>query len=1035
MLSALVRFSLERRGLVIALAVLLLCYGSLGLWQAGLDIFPEFSAPRVIVQTEAPGLTPEQTEIQVTLPIERQLAGLMALDSLRSESIQGLSVVTAVFAPGHSIHTHRLSTAERLAAVAATLPTGIGPPVIVPLSSSSATVLTLGLQAGQHDLMALRDLVDWTLVPRLLAVPGVADVNVFGGAIRQLQIQPDPARLLRHGLSLDEVVTAARRASGLAGSGFVEEGNQRIGVTLSGLPHQAALLQDIILRRENGLNLTLKDVATVVEAAKPATGAAAIDAETGIVLMVIGQYGANTLNLSREVERVLATFQSGAERQGLRVYPHLFRPADYIERSIRHLGSHLLIGAALVMLVLTVFLHDIRTAFISGLAIPLSLLAAVIALLVFGTSLNIMLLGGLAIALGEVVDDAIIDTENIDRRLRENRLRATPRSSFRVVLEASLEVRRSVVYATFIVALVFVPLLTLDGVAGRLFAPLGRAYILSILMSLLVALTVTPALCYTLLHQPARQRTPPLIAWLQPRYRAVLARLMPYPGRLLGGSIVLLGLTLAILPGLGGEFLPKLREGHYIVHTSSLPGTALAESLRIGGQITRQLRSLPAVESVSQWAGRAERGADTYGSHYSEYEVRLKPLSGAGQQQVLDRLRQILDGVPGIRYEINTFLTERIDETLSGYTAPVVVNLYGPDLSALDHLAGQLAAQIRRLPGASEVQLRSPPGQPLLAVRIVPEKLNHYGLRPQDVADALQTGLQGQVSGNYYYENRTYSMAVILPPGERRLDKVGQIPLKTPEQQIIRLDQVASLQVTEGRYNILHRGGQRVQTVTAQVDGRDLAGFVDALEHLIRQEMHFPAEVYPELTGAAVEQGKVRYRLILHASLAGVGVLLLIYLALGSLRLTALTLLNLPFALIGGVVAALATGGVLSVGTLVGFITLFGITVRNAIMLISHYRHLVSDERRDWNLNTALTGAAERLPSILMTALVTALALLPIALDSDNAGLEIMGPMAAIILGGLVSSTVLNLLLLPALLLRFGRIAARNGLDHPSAQK
>ena len=1022
MLSALVRFSLERRGLVIALAVLLLLYGSLGLWQAGLDIFPEFSAPRVVIQTEAPGLTAEQTEIRVTRPIERQLAGLMELDSLRSESIQGLSVVTAVFAPGHSIHTHRLMTAERLAALAGELPEGTGPPVIVPLSSSSATVLTLGLQAGPHDLMALRDLVDWTLVPRLLAIPGVADVNVFGGAIRQLQIQPDPARLLRHGLSLDEVVTAARRASGVSGSGFVEDSNQRIGVTLSGLPREAATLDNVILRRENGLNLTLGQVASVVEAPQPATGAAAINAETGIVLMVIGQYGSNTLNLSREVERVLATFHSIVDRQGLRFYPHLFRPADYIERSIRHLGSHLLIGGALVMLVLTVFLHNVRTAFISGLAIPLSLLAAVVALLGSGTSLNIMLLGGLAIALGEVVDDAIIDTENIDRRLRENRLRATPWSTFKVVLRASLEVRSSVVYATFIVALVFVPLLTLDGVAGRLFAPLGWAYILSILMSLLVALTVTPALCYTLLQHQQTQRTPPLIAWLQPRYRAVLAWLMPHAGALLAGSLLLLGLTLACLPGLGGEFLPKLREGHYIVHTSSLPGTALAESLRIGGQITRQLLSLPAVESVSQWAGRAERGADTYGSHYSEYEVRLKPLSGAGQQQVLDRLRQILAGFPGIRHEINTFLTERIDETLSGYTAPVVVNLYGPDLTTLDHLARQLADRIGHIAGASEVQLRSPPGQPLLEVRISPEKLNHYGLRPQDIADALQTGLQGQITGHYYYANRTYSMAVILPPAERRLDKVGQIPLKTPDNQLIHLEQVTTLQVTEGRYNILHRGGQRVQTVTAQVEGRDMGGFMDALEHLIQQEMRFPAEVYPELTGAAVEQGKVRYRLILHASLAGVGVLLLIYLALGNLRLTVITLLNLPFSLIGGVLAALATGGVLSVGTLVGFITLFGITVRNAIMLISHYRHLVIDEKHDWNQTTALTGAAERLPSILMTALVTALALLPIALDSDNPGLEIMGPMAAIIMGGLASSTVLNLLLLPTLLLRFGHI-------------
>ncbi|MGI9212349.1 MAG: efflux RND transporter permease subunit [Methylococcaceae bacterium] len=1028
MLSALVRFSLQRRGLILALAVLLVLYGSVGLWQAGLDIFPEFSAPRVIIQTEAPGLTTEQTETRVTLPIERHLAGLMGLEHLRSESIPGLSVVTAVFTAGDSIHTHRLTVGERLSALAGELPGGVATPVLVPLSSSSATVLTLGLRSNQLDLMDLRDWVDWTLAPRLLAIPGVADVNVFGGLVRQMQIQPDPSLLLRYGLSLNDVVRAALGATPLTGSGFIETGNQRIGVRVSGLPQQVSALESTVLIQENGKHLTLGDVASVREGPKPPIGAAAINAETGIVLMVIGQYGSNTLSLSREVEQVLTRFQSQIERQGIQLYPHLFRPADYIQRSIGQLGGHLLIGGGLVILVLGVFLYDYRTAFISSLAIPLSLLAAVIVLLATGTHLNIMILGGLAIALGEVVDDAIIDTENIDRRLRENRLRERPLSEFRVVLRASLEVRSSVIYASFIVALVFLPLLTLGGVAGRLFAPLGWAYILSILMSLMVALTVIPALCYTLLRHKTTKQTPPLIAWLRPRYHAILGWLIPHPGKTVLASLLLLGLTLGFLPNLGGEFLPQLREGHFIVHTSSLPGTSLEESLRIGGLITREIQKLEEVESVSQWAGRAERGADTYGSHYSEYEVRLKPRSGQEQQNVLDRIRQILLAVPGIRYEVNTFLTERVDETLSGYTAPVVVNLYGSDLDKLDGLARQLTERMSQLPGAIEVQLRSPPNNPLLDVRLNPEKLAYYGLRSGDVTDALHTAVQGRLTGNYQRNDRAYPIAVILPPFARRMDKIGEIPLKTPDGQAITLNQVAEVQQVEGRYNILHRSGQRVQTVTAQVSGRDMATFAQRLEHLISQEMEFPAEVYPELTGAAVEQGKARSRLVLHASLAGAGVLLLIYLALGSVRLTALTLMNLPFALIGGVLAALWTGGLLSVGTTVGFITLFGITVRNAIMLMSHYRHLVGVEKRKWNRATAMEGAGERLPSILMTALVTALAMLPIALDSDNPGLEIMGPMATIIMGGLVSSTVLNLLLLPTLLLRFG------GLEHFSGE-
>jgi CzcA family heavy metal efflux pump len=1028
MLAALVRFSVLRHGLVLALAVVLLAYGGFRLSRAGLDIFPEFSAPRVVIQTEAPGLAAEQTETLVTQRIEKHLAGLIGLETLSSESIQGLSVVTAIFRDGSDIYRDRQLVGERLAALAGELPPGAGPPVAVPLSSSSATVLTIGLKSKNRSLMELRDLVDWTLAPRLLAVPGVADVNVFGGDIRQLQVQPDLDRLRRYGLGLEDLVGAARQATGMPGAGFVENANQRIALAFAGLPADPEALGKVVLRRQDGGNLTLADVATVAAAAKPPIGAAAIDGQPAIVLMIIGQYGANTLSVSRAVEAVLAEFAPQFARQGIEFYPRLFRPADYIERSLRNLSGHLLIGGLLVVGVLYGFLFNLRAAFISAVAIPLSLLAAVVLLLGLGASLNIMALGGLAIALGEVVDDAIIDTENIFRRLRENRLRERPRPAFRVVYAASMEVRGSVVYASFIVALVFLPLLTLGGVAGRLFAPLGYAYILGVLMSLLVALTVTPALCYALLRRDAGRASseqddaPPLIRWLQPRYGSLLCAVARHPGAVAWASLGFCALVLAFLPSLGGEFLPELREGHYIVHTASLPGTALAESLRVGGQLRERFAELPEVVSVSQWAGRAERGADTYGSHYSEYEVRLKPLSGAEQGAVLDRLRQILRGFPGILYEANTFLTERVDETISGYTAPVAVNLYGHDLDQLDRQARRLADLIQSIPGATDVQLRSPPGTPLLQVRLDLDKLAAYGLRPLEAADAVQTAMQGRVVGSFYLDNRAYEAAVILPPESRgRVEAVARFPLRTPEGLLVELGQVAEARQLGGRYNILHRGGQRVQTVTAHVTGRDVASFMDEIKARTLNGLDLPPEIYPEFTGAAVEQAKARDELALHALLAGAGVLLLIHLAIGSLRLTLLTLANLPFSLAGGAAAALLTGGALSVGSMVGFVTLFGITVRNAIMLISHCRHLVEREGRAWCLDTAVLGAKERLPSILMTALVTALAMLPIAVDSDNPGREIMGPMAAVIIGGLASSTLLNLVLLPVLLARLGR--------------
>ena len=1024
MLAAIVRVSVRRAGVILVLALLLLAYGGFRLGTASLDIFPEFSAKRIVVQAEAPGLSPEQVEALVTLPVEKSLSGLIGLHSIRSESLQGLSVVTAVFEESTDINLNRLRVGERLATIQAQLPPGAGPPLMVPLSSSSATVLTVGLSSSSRSLMDLRTLADWTLTPRLLSVPGVADVNVFGGEVRQLQIQLRPEALRRHGLALEEIRLAAERATGMRGSGFVENENQRISLQFSGLPNAAASLQQVVLARKDGVNVTLGDVATVTDAPRPPIGAASIGGKPAIVMMVIGQYGSNTLDVSRRAEAVLDEFRQILGKQDIHLNPRLFRPADYIERSVQGLGGHLLVGGALVLAVLYLFLFDFRTAFISALAIPLSLLGAVVVLLGLGFNLNIMVLSGLAIALGEVVDDAIIDTENIFRRLRENRLMAKPKSVSRVVFAASMEVRGSVVYASFIVALGFLPLLTLGGVAGRLFAPLGQAYILAILLSLLTALTVTPALCYLLLGRREKQSAPPLIRRLQSAYEVLLRRATNAPGKTLSVSALVLAVGLAFAPKLGGDFLPPLREGHYTLHTSAIPGTSLQESLRMGAELARRFLEIPGVVSVSQWAGRAERGADTYGSHYSEYEIHLKPLDGPGQQAVLDRLREQLEGFPGLDYEANTFLTERIDETLSGYTSPVVVNVYGGDLARADAKAREIAGLMRQIDGATEVQLRSPSDAPLLQIRLLPERLASFGIRPLEAADAVQTAYDGRVVGRFYQDNRAFDVSLILAPElRRRLDSVAELPLLTPEGTVIPLKAVADIQQITGRYNILHQGGQRVQTVTGNVTGRDLDSFHNELERRVLGEIDWPADMHPEFTGASFEQGAARRELILHALLAGGGILLLTYIAIGSLRNTVLTLANLPFSLVGGLVGAAISADALSVGSMVGFVTLFGITVRNAIMLISHYQHLIDVEGKVWSQQTLIQGASERLPSILMTALVTALAMLPIAFNSDNPGREIMGPMAAIIVGGLASSTLLNLLLLPTILWRFGRFA------------
>ncbi|MEY3808603.1 MAG: hypothetical protein RI893_1579 [Pseudomonadota bacterium] len=1019
MLATLVRFSIRFHGIVIALALLILLYGSYRFATAGLDIFPEFSPKQVIIQTEAPGLASEQVEVLVTQQIETAISGLIGMKSVRSESIQGLSIIIATFVENSDVYRNRQLISERLASLS-----GRFTPVVIPLSSSSATVLTIGLSKDdQPNLMALRSLVDWTIVPRLRAVPGVADVNVFGGDIQQLQIQVDPVQLHRFNLTLEDVIQAAAKAGNIQGGGFIENNNQRFTLQLTGQPSTPEQFGKILVQRNQGRSVSLAEVTRIAYAPEPPIGAAQIMGKPGIVMMVLGQYGANTLSVSKQVEQTLKEFEPLFNKQGITFYSHLFRPADYIETSLSNLSGHLLVGGLFVVIILYLFLFNFRTAFISALAIPVSLIGAVIVLLETGVNLNIMVLGGLAIALGEVVDDAIIDTENIFRRLRENRLLAQPLQVASVVYSASLEVRSSVVYASFIVALVFVPLLTLNGVAGRLFAPLGYSYILAILMSLLVALTLTPALCYVLLgNARIANDDPPLIKRIKPLYKALLSMVARHFKPVIIVSLLVCLSGLLAFFSLDSKFLPELREGHYIIHTSSIPGTSLQESIRIGSKLTEQFMAQPGIESVSQWAGRAERGADTYGSHYSEYEVRLEAMSGAAQQQIKDRLRSILADFPGILFEANTFLTERIDETISGYTSPVVVNIYGNDLNQLDTQAEKIAGIMRDISGATDVQLRSPPGTPLLQINLDLDQLNFWGVLPAQIVDTLQAAYETRVVGKNIQGNRIYNVAVTLTPELRQQPgSIAKLPIRTQDGTLIKLEQVAEIKHTASRYNILHQGSQRRQTITGNVINRDLDDFIAELKMRVLADIDFPAGSYPEFTGAAIEQADARKSLILHALLAGAGVLMLIYIAIGSIRHVLLTLANLPFALIGGVAAVVLTGATLSVGSVVGFVTLFGITVRNSIMLLSHYRYLVDVESKVWNLDTAILGAQERLPSILMTALVTALAMFPIAFNSDNPGREIMGPMAAIIIGGLGSSTLLNLLLFPVILLRYGK--------------
>ena len=1029
--AALIRFSIRFRGIVIALACILLGYGVYTLQQAKYDVFPEFAPPQVAIQTEAPGLTPEQVEILVTQPLENSINGTPGLQALRSTSIQGLSVITVIFDPSSDIYRDRQLVAERLADTGGQLPTGAQPPKITPLTSSTSIVLVAGLTSGQRSLMELRTSADWTIRPRLLAVPGVAKVAVFGGDAKSLQIQVHPDQLIRFGLGLNDVLNAARQAAGVRGAGFIDSANQRIVLRTEGQSVTPADLARTVLVSRGGASVTLGNVADVVEAPVPAIGAAAIMGQPGVVLDISEQYGANTVEVTKRLEAALADLRPGLLKAGIHLRGDLFRPANFIDTATGNVRSSLLLGGGLVVIVLFLFLFDLRTAAISCIAIPLSLMAAVIVLQSLGATLNTMTLGGLAISIGVVVDDAVVDVENIVRRLRENGRLSQPRRIARVVMEACLEVRSAVVYATFAVILVVLPIVALSGLAGRLFAPLGVAYALAALASLVVTLTVTPALAMLLLARGhMRPADPPVMRWSRKRYESLLHGIVGHPRSIIAAAAIFILAGCTALPFFGGSFIPELKEGHFIVHMSAVPGTSIAESLRLGTLVTKALRALPVVRSVAQRVGRAELADDTLGTHNSEFEVDLKPLSGDEAEAAQADIRQAVINIPGANFAVNTFLTERIEETLSGYTAPVVVNLFGNDLNVLDRKAQEVASVLGGVPGAADVQVQSPPGMPQLTIRLRRPDLERWGLDAGNVLDVIRTAYEGDTVGQSYEGNRVFPIMVSLAPKYRAsVAQVADLPLRTSDGSFIRLKQIADVYEGSGRYQILHQGAQRLQTITANVTGRDIASFVASAKAQIAAKVSLPAGTYIEFAGTAEAQSRSQRDLVINSIIAGIGIVLLLSIITRNTNNLLLVLANLPFAFVGGVLSVLVSGGLLSLGSMVGFVTLFGITLRNSILMIAHYEHLVETEGMAWGPAAAIRGAADRLAPILMTSLVTGLGVMPLAIGMNEPGREIEGPMAVVILGGLLTSMALNLLVLPTLALRFGRFASAGAQD------
>lgn len=1025
MMRRLVGWCIERRAIVTLLTVLFLVLGAWDASRTPLDVFPEFVPAQVDIQTEAPGLAPQQVEELVTRPIESAVNGAPGLATMRSESIPGLSVISITFNEGADLYSARQGIAERVAELGGTLPVGVSPPKLSPLVSSTMDLLKVGLVSSKVDPYALRDAADWVIKPRLLAVPGVAHAIVFGGAVRQIQILPNVERLAAYNLTLTDVVEAAKAALALRGAGFIDTAAQRVLIeSPTPKPDIEALGQALITVRNN-VPIRVQDVADVKLGAAPRFGDALIQGKPGVLLSLASQYGANTLATTQAVEQVLAEMRPALAAQGIEMTLGLHRPANFIERALADLERSLAIAVVLILLILYAFLRDVRVALIAFAAIPLSLLAAVLVMKNLGQTLNTMTLGGFAVALGVLVDDAVIGIENVLRRLRAQAAVTDGRGRLAIILDAALEVRGPVIYATLVVITVFLPQLFTSSVEGHFIGPLALAFILAVIASLVVAMTATPALCAVFLrtHEVRAES-----AWLLrlKSWQASATHRLDTHWRLAGVALcVTTVLCAALLPLLGGTFMPEFREGHFVMQvSSSIPGTSLAQMLDVGKRISTEVLRLPYVQSAEQQVGRAELSEDTWGPHRSEIHVELKPDASVEQTAAQDALREIAAGYPGIQTEVVTFLGDRIGESLSGETAQVAIKLFGNDLDALDRSAARVTSALRSIDGIVDLQFKVQAGTPAIAMEVSPNAVATMGLRVQDVLDAVETAYAGSVVGQTFAGVRTEDTVVVLPDSLRTDPaQLGALMIGGPLGPVP-LRQVARLRLTQERYSIEHDGGQRRVSVTFNVAGRSVSSVVDEARQKLARTVQLPSGVFMEFTGAAQAEAQTRQELYAYSTAAAVLILMLLFSAFEWRRNAWLVLLNLPFCLIGSVLAIALTGIGISLGSLVGLVTVFGVSARNAILQLAHYEHLVLVERAPWNFDTVLRGANERLVPILMTAVVTALGLAPLAFGIDRPGQEIEGPMAITVLGGLASSTLLNLLVLPAFAHRFSRPAA-----------
>lgn len=1015
----LVTTSVRLRFVVLVLSAMLSVIWLRAAREVPFDVFPEFAPPLIEIQTEAPGLSTSEVESLVSVPVESVLHGVPGLTTIRSKSVLGLSSVVLLLREGANVMEARQVVQERVARAAAALPSAAARPVVMPPLSSLSRVMKVGLSSNTVSQVDLTTLTRWTIKPRLMAVPGVANVAIWGQRDRQIQVLVDPRRLQASGVTVEDVAKAAGDATAVGAGGFLDLPNQRLAISHVPSVQSAADLARMPIASRDGSTILIGDVADVVEGTPPPIGDAVIGKGDGLMLIVEKQPGANTLSVTRGVERMLDQLKPGLGE--VSIDSLIFRPATFIEMSLHNLGISMLIGAVLVVIVIIAFLYEWRSALVTIVAMPLSLLAAVWLLTWRGGTLDTMALAGLIIALGVVVDDAIIDVENIARRLRLNAASPEPKPAEAVVVDASLEVRSSVVYGSLIVMLVFIPVFFLPGLSGSFFRPLALAYVLAVLASLAVALTVTPALAMLLMTGATRTDDPPVVVRSRRRYARMLTPFLGRSRRAVGIVAATVVAGALLVPLLGEEFLPNFREYDFLMHWVEKPGTSLPAMKRITVRAAEELLAIPGVNHHGAHIGRAEAADEVVGVNFTELWISMD--RDVDYDATVAKAQAIVDGYPGLQRDLLTYLRERVKEVLSGASASIVVRVFGPDLETLQGQATTIGGLLSKVEGVSDLKVQAQGRVPQLEIRYRSDAAL-LGVSPGDVRRAAATLVQGRKVGEMYDEQRVFDVVVRGTPDVRRNpDAVRAMAIQTPGRGAVPLSALADVQIAPTPNEITREGASRRIDVTCNVRGRALGDVATDVKTALAG-ITFPTGYHAELLGEYAARQESRNRLLALAGFSLIGIFMLLYIDFGSARLAWLVFATLPFALIGGVLAALFTGGVLSLGSLVGFVTVLGIAARNGIMLISHYRHLETVEGARFDRRLITVGAEERLAPILMTALVTGLALLPVALSSSKAGHEIEHPMAVVILGGLFTSTLLNLFLLPVLYERYARPGA-----------